>query len=81
MKEVRFTDYSYKLADIPAPRITTAKQWRRYQVLLKRLRESIDAHIGASIYGDHWGCKQQPTSWPPKQGRRGYPVFYINPGS
>lgn len=37
--------YSYRLADLPEPSIKTAKQWRRYQVMLKRMQQSIDDHF------------------------------------
>lgn len=69
METVRI-DYSYKLADIPEPRIRTAKEWRRYQVLLKKMRQRIDEQIMRSIYGDNYGCNSAPTSYPPKSGRR-----------
>jgi hypothetical protein len=63
---VSYSTYAYKLADIPEPRIRSAKEWRRYQVAMKRLRRRIDDHFMRSVYGARYGCNPPPESYPPK---------------
>jgi hypothetical protein len=53
--------------ELKAPAFKTRKDWRRYQVALKRMGEAMDASILRSIYGDRYGCNPPPTSYPPKR--------------
>lgn len=61
------------IRDLPeAPPIRTSKEWRRYQVMVKRMSAAIDEGIRRAIYGDRYGCNPGPTTYHPADQPRSF---------
>lgn len=64
------------IRDVPEmPPIRTAKEWRRYQVMVKRMAAAIDESIKRALYGERYGCNPEPTTYRPDRG----PTSFIDP--
>ena len=60
--DVRIVPAKVRLLDHPP--IRSAKEWRRYQVMLKRLQEHIDKRLMESLFGP----PSPPRPTPPRRG-------------
>ena len=56
---IRITQVAH-VPELAPPIIRTAKEWRRYQVMLRRLNERIEAQMLRANYGDPFGFNPPP---------------------